>query len=66
MAYFMPSSRKTKSGEPSNMLISEDGHAFTLKDKTKVKKNWRCVKYYSDWKCKVLVYTNLEVSLEIF
>ena len=61
MAYFMPSSHKLKTGEPSKLLVDPEGNVYRLKRPNKTTKVWNC-SMKEERNCKAEVKTNLEVS----
>ena len=60
-AKFIPYAYKKRSGERSQLLVDEEEHVYTLKRSNQKAKVWRCVRHH-DRRCKVEVYTNIEVS----
>ena len=59
--HFIPSAYKKRNGDPSQLLVDDDEHVYTLKRENKKTKVWRCVRH-TDRRCKVEVFTNKDVS----
>ena len=62
MAHFIDSAWKSKTGEPSKLLVDPEGNVYRFKRETKTTKVWNCSMKESR-NCKAEVKTNLEVSV---
>ena len=61
MAYFMPSSHKTKDGQTSYLLVDDSNYVYRWKRTNKKSKVWNCC-CKEERNCRAEVKTNLEVS----